>query len=344
MRKRGESIEKVSAARGEMAMRVSRRKLLAGVAAVSAATITGHREARADYPERLLKAIVPRAPGGGTDILARLMSAGVQERLKQPFIIENRADASTVIGSSAVAQSAPDGYTFLHTDNAFYQNPAILKNLPYDTLKDFSGVTMLAQAPVILIINADVPAKNLKELIDYARSQPGKISFASGGVGASTHLAGILFNLTTKLDIVHVPFRSSGPAMDALLGGHVTMQFGGISSARAHVESGKLRAIALTGKKRDPAMPEVPTFDELGVSVDIASIWGVHMPAGTPLSIRRKLRDTMVEVMRTPMVSTRMSELGYEIIGNTPEEHDAQTRELVSFWLEVGKKVPLAIN
>ena len=326
-------------------MRISRRSLLAGVAAASTGLMTaGIRNARADYPDRLLKAIVPRAPGGGTDILARLMSAGVQERLKQPFIIENRADASTVIGSSAVAQSAPDGYTFLHTDNAFYQNPAILKNLPYDTLKDFAGVTMLAQAPVILIVNADVPAKNLGELIDYARSQPGKLSFASGGVGASTHLAGVLFNLATKLDIVHVPFRSSGPALDALLGGHVTMQFGGISSARAHVETGKLRAIAMTGKKRDPAMPAVPTFDELGVTVDISSIWGVHTRAGTPIAVRRKLRDTMVEVMRTPQVSTRMAELGYEIIGNTPEEHDAQTRELVNFWLEVGKKVPLAIN
>jgi tripartite-type tricarboxylate transporter receptor subunit TctC len=320
----------------------TRRSIMAGMGALMLPALV--RSARAEYPDRIMKAIVPRAPGGGTDILARLMSPGIQERLKQPFIIENRADASTVMGSNAVAQSAPDGYTFLHTDNAFYQNPAILKNLPYDTLKDFSGVTMLAQAPVLLIINADVPAKNLKELIEHARANPGKISFASGGVGASTHLAGVLFNLATKLDITHVPFRSSGPALDALLGGHVTMQFGGISSARAHVESGKLRAIAVTGKKRDVAMPDVPIFDELGVAVDILSIWGVHMPGGTPLPIRRKLRDTMVEVMRTPQVSTRMTELGYEIIGNTPEEHDEQTRQLVEFWLEVGKKVPLAIN
>jgi tripartite-type tricarboxylate transporter receptor subunit TctC len=320
-------------------MTISRRTLLAATGAMAMAA--GIRDARAEYPERLLKAIVPRSPGGGTDILARLLAPGMQERLKQPFIIENRADAATAIGSHFVAQAAPDGYTFLHTDNAFYQNPAILKNLQYDTLKDFSSVTMLAQAPVILIVNANVPAKNLKELIDYAKSQPGKLSFASGGVGASTHLAGVLFNLSAGTEITHVPFRSSGPALDALLGGHVTMQFGGISSARAFIEDGKLRAMALTGKRREPAMPNVPTFDELGVPVDIQSIWGVHTPAGTPIAIRRKLRDTLVEVMRTPQVSARMAELGYEIVGNTPEEHEKQTKELIAFWIDVATRVKI---
>ncbi|MEA2935869.1 MAG: hypothetical protein QOD74_2515 [Variibacter sp.] len=322
-------------------MTINRRALLAGAAAVAISTT---RSAHAEYPERPLKAIVPRAPGGGTDILARLLSPGIQERLKQPFIIENRADASTVIGTSAVAQAAPDGYTFLHTDNAFYQNPAILKSLPYDTLKDFTGVTMLAQSPVILIINAAIPARNLSELIDYARANPGKISYGSGGVGASTHLAGVLFHLATKLDLVHAPFRSSGPALDALLGGHVTMGFGGISSSRAFIEEGKLRAMAVTGKRRDPAVPDVPTFEELGLPVDIMSIWGVHMPANTPIALRRRLRDTMVEVIHTPQISKRLAELGYEIIGNTPEEHEQQTRDLVSFWLDVGKRVPLTIN
>jgi tripartite-type tricarboxylate transporter receptor subunit TctC len=320
-------------------MTISRRTLLAATGAMAMAA--GIRSARAEYPDRVLKAIVPRSPGGGTDILARLLAPGMQERLKQPFIIENRADAATAIGTSAVAQSAPDGYTFLHTDNSFYQNPAILKNLQYDTLKDFSAVTMLAQAPVILIVNANVPAKNLKELIDYAKSQPGKLSFASGGVGASTHLAGVLFNLSAGTEITHVPFRSSGPALDALLGGHVTMQFGGISSARAFIEDGKLRAMALTGKRREPAMPDIPTFDELGVPVDILSVWGVHTPAGTPIAVRRKLRDTLVDVMRTPTVSARMAELGYEMVGNTPEEHEQQTKELIAFWIDVATKVKI---
>jgi tripartite-type tricarboxylate transporter receptor subunit TctC len=244
-----------------------------------------------------------------------------------------------------VAHSAPDGYTIFLSDNAFYQNPAVLKKLPYDTVKDFSGVTMLAQGPVVLVINPKVPAKDLKTLIEYAKTHPGELSYGSGGIGASTHLAGVLFNLAAGVDTLHVPFRSSGPALVALLGGHISMQFGGISSAKPQIESGKIRAIAVTGKRRDPALPNVPTFEEAGLKgVDMTSIWGIHAPAGTPLPVRKKLRDIFVEVMKTPETTRRLNDAGYEIIGSTPEEHEAETQRLVNFWIDLGTKIKISVD
>jgi tripartite-type tricarboxylate transporter receptor subunit TctC len=286
--------------------------------------------------------IVPRSPGGGTDILMRILSPGMRDKLGQPFLIENKPDASAVVGPNLVAHASPTGYTLLADDNAFYQNPAILKSLPYDTIKDFSGVTMLAKAPVILVINADVPARNLDELVNYAKSKPGKLTFGSGGIGSSTHIAGVQFNLAAGVKITHVPYRSSGPALDDLLGSHITMQFAGINSVKSQVEAGKLRAIAMTGSKRDPSMPDVPLFQEFGLNVDIMSVWGIHAPAGTPLEIRSRLRDTFVDVMKAPAVNKRMLDLGYNEIGSTPDELDAETKRLVALWIELGHKIKLS--
>jgi tripartite-type tricarboxylate transporter receptor subunit TctC len=269
----------------------------------------------------------------------------MQKKLGQTFLIENRPDASAVVGAELAAHATPDGYSVFLADNAFYQNPAILKKLPYDTLKDFNGVTMLAQSPVILVVGAPVPARDVKSLIQFAQANPGKLTYASGGIGASTHLAGVLFNRAAGLDLIHVPFKSSGQALESLLGNHVTMQFGGISSARAQIDAGRIRAIAVTGKKRDPSVPTVPTFEESGLTgVDITSIWGIHAPAGTPLAIRRVLRDALVDVMRMPDVNAKLFEAGYDVIGSTPEEHAAETRRLVAFWIEVATRVRISAD
>lgn len=322
-------------------MGTGRREVLAGLGALIVSALA--RGAAGDpYPNRAIQVVVPRAPGGGSDILARLLAPNMQKRAGQPFVIENRPDASAVVGAVAVARAAPDGYTAFLADNAFYQNPAVLKSLPYDTIKDFSGVTMFAQGPVILIVDASLPVKNLRELIAYAKANPGKLSYGSGGIGASTHLSGVLFDLAAGVKTEHVPFKSSGQALQSLLGGHIQMQWGGISSARQYIENGKVRAIAVTGSRRDRSAPDVPTFEESGLKgVDITSIWGLHAPAGTPLPVRRTLRDMIVEVMRMPEVTTRMNELGYDIIGSTPEEHDAETRRLVAFWLDLGTRINL---
>lgn len=296
-----------------------------------------------DFPKGTITIIVPRAPGGGSDNLSRLLQPTMEKKLGVPVVIENRPDASAVLGAQLVSRAKPDGYTLYFSDNAFYQNPAIIKDLPYDPIADFSGIIMLAQSPVILTVHPDVPVKTAKELVKYAKEKAGKLTYSHGGIGASTHLAGIQLNMAAGTNIVHVPYASSGPALNALLGGHVTMHFGGINSSKSHVKAGSLRAIGLTGGQRASAMPDVPTLKEAGVpGVEITSLWGVHAPAGTPLEIRKKLRDAFVESMADPDVKKRLDDLGYTPIGNTPEEHQTQTKELIEYWRDVGKRVNLS--
>lgn len=316
---------------------ITKRRLLvstAGLLAASPAT------AQPKYPTEAIKIVVPRAPGGGTDILVRLLQPGLEKKLGVPIIVDNRPDASAVVGSVVVAKSKADGQTFLAADNAFYQNPAILDSLPYDTLKDFSAVTLMAKGPVVLIVHPDIPARTLPELIELAKKQP--LTFASGGIGASTHLVGVMLNLRAGTSITHVPFKGSGPALIALLGGHVSMDFGGISSALPYIKDGKVRAIAVTGEHRDSNLPDVPTFQESGLKgADVESIWGLHAPRDTPIAIRKAMRDAVAEVLRQPDNTPKLVERGYEVVASTPEQHQAQTEALVAQWIEIGKKVNL---
>ena len=318
---------------------IGKRKLLAATAylLVAGATAAG---AQPKYPSEPIKIVVPRSPGGGSDILARLLAPGLEKKLGVPIIIDNRPDATAVLGATIVAKAKPDGYTFYLSDNSFYQNPAILDSVPYDTIKDFTAVTMMAQGPVILIVYPDVPARTLAELIEVAKKD--NLTYASGGVGSSTHLVGVMVNLKAGTNIQHIPFKSSGQALIALLGGHVSMQFGGISSAAPYIKDGKVRAIAITGDQRDPSMPDVPTLQESGLKgADVLSVWGLHAPSGTPIEIRRTMRDAVAAVMRDPETARQLAERGYQIVANTPEEHQAQTDALVTQWIEVGKKVNL---
>jgi len=320
----------------------SKRSFLAAMAGLIAAGACGSATAAPPYPSRPVTFIVPRSPGGGSDVLIRLLSTDLGKKLGVPVIVENRPDATAILGAEVVSRADPDGYTLYLADNSFYQNPAILPKVPYDTIKDFSAVTMLAQGPVILIVHPSVPANNLQELLALARKEPGRLTFASGGIGASTHLAGVMLNYRAGTEMLHVPYKSSGDALKGLLSGDVSMQFGGISSARPLVEAGRVKAIAVTGDQRDPAMPDVPTLQEQGLSgADVMSLWGVHAPAGTPLEVRSKLRDALVEVMQVPAMKQKLQGLGYAVVGNTPQEHQAQTEKVVQFWIDLSKKVDL---
>jgi tripartite-type tricarboxylate transporter receptor subunit TctC len=315
---------------------IGKRRLLASAAGL----LVARKASAAAYPSDSIKLIVPRAPGGGTDVLARLLAPSLEKKLGVPIIVDNRPDATAVLGAQIVTKAKPDGYTFYASDNSFYQNPAILDQLPYDTLKDFTAVTMIAQGPVILIVHPDVPARTLPELIALAKTTP--LTFASGGIGASTHLVGVMVNLKAGINIQHIPFKGSGPALIALLGGHVSMQYGGISSAAPYVKDGKVRAIAVTGDHRDPSMPDVPTLQEAGLKgADVASIWGLHAPPNTPIEIRRAVRDAVAAVMQDPELKQKLADRGYEPIVNTPEAQQAETARLVNQWIEVGKTVNL---
>ncbi len=250
------------------------------------------------YPIRPVRIIVPFAPGGGTDILTRMMAPRLADLMGQQFVVDNRPGASSQIGTDLAARSAPDGYTLLHVDTSFTSNPSLYPKLPYDSVKDFAPVALLASAPVVLIVHPSVPVKALGQLVALAKARPGALNFATGGAGSGTHLGLELLKSAAKIDLVHIPYKGSGPAAAAVLGGQVAMMFAGPSSAKPHVDAGRLRPVAITGEQRNPALPAVPTFVESGLQgVDSGTYWGALAPAGTPREIVGAVNAAMVKVL-----------------------------------------------
>mgnify|MGYP000016117870 CR=1 FL=1 len=289
------------------------------------------------FPDRPVKIIIPYAPGGGTDNLVRTIAPTIGASMGQQLVIENRPGGNSIIGTELVAKAPPDGYTLMATDTAVLVNPGLFRaKMPFDTAKAFSGVTMMAYAPVLLVVHPSVPAGTLQELLALARAKPGYLNYASGGSGTSTHLAAELMKLSAKVFITHIPYKGTGPAMTDLLGGQVHMQFAGISSARSHVEAGKLRALAVTNVTRNPAMPTVPTFEELGIkNVDADSYWGIYAPAGTPPAVLAALNRHFVAAMRSPAHAERLASLGYLPLANTHQEHTQQMQSMIAGWTDL---------
>jgi tripartite-type tricarboxylate transporter receptor subunit TctC len=297
-----------------------------------------------DYPSRPIRLIVPFAPGGGTDILVRILSPRLSTSLGQQIVVENRPGASSVIGTGEVVRSAPDGYTLLAVDTSFTVNPSLQPKMPYDSLKDLSPVIHLAAAPVILVVHPSVAAKSVADLVALAKAKPGGLSYASGGNGASTHLAGELFKMVAGVDVVHIPYKGTGPAIADVVAGQVQMNFAGISSARPHVEGGRLRAIAVTGARRNSALPDVPTFSEAGLQVDAGTHWGLLAPAGTPPAVIRKLNAETDRVLQLPEVKARIAELGFEAAGGAPEAWAALIRSEMAKWAKVVKEARIKLD
>ena len=309
-----------------------RRLLLTLIAAV---LLPGAAAAQT-FPNKPIRVVIPYQAGGGTDNLVRVIAPEVSSTIGQQIVVDNRPGAASAIGTEIVANAAPDGYTLLATDSAVLINPGLIKNLPFDTVKSLTGVTMMATAPVLLVVHPSVKANTLQELIALAKAKPGALNYASGGNGTAPHLAGELMKLVAGVDIVHVPYKGTGPATTALLSGDVQMQFTGISSAKPLAESGKLRAIALTGGKRNSAMPDVPSFEEAGLKgVEANSWWGLYAPAATPPAVIKTINEHFARALRKPELAERLAGLGFEIVANAPEEHTEQMRKMIAQWTDV---------
>jgi tripartite-type tricarboxylate transporter receptor subunit TctC len=260
------------------------------------------------YPNRPIKMIVPFAPGGATDIIARTVAQKLSDRVGQPVVVENKPGAGTTVGNAEVAKARPDGYTLLFAPTPFVISQVVYPTLPYDPRKDFAPVSLLATSPFILVTNASITARNVGELVAQAKAKPGALTFCSAGNGTVPHLAGELFKLRAGVDIVHVPYKGGGPAIVDLVGGQVNMMFATPIEVAQHVQSGKLRVLATTSLKRLPAFADVPTLDESGYpGFEVASFFGVLAPAGTPSDIVARLAADLATVMELPDVRERFA-------------------------------------
>ncbi len=313
------------------------RLRFAGLALMVAGAIVSAAACMAQtYPARSIRVIVPFAPGGGTDILTRTIAPRLSDMLGQQLVIDNRAGGGSTIGSEMVSKAAADGYTLLMVDTSYTTNPSLYSKLPYDSARDFAPVSLMAAAPVILIVHPSVPVRTVKEFVALAKAKPGQLNFASGGPGSSTHLGGELLKLVAGIDLVHIPYKGTGPAVADVLGGQVVMMFAGISSIKQHVAVGRLRAIAVTGDQRSPAMPEVPTFIESGLKgVDSGTYWGCLAPAATPKDIINKVSAAMASVLKLAEIQPRLIDLGFDPIGGSPEQFAANIKSETEKWARV---------
>ena len=303
------------------------------------ATLAAHANAQA-WPSKPIKWVVPFAPGGTTDILARVVGEKLAIALGQPVIIENKPGAGGGLGAEFTAKAAPDGYTIMGgTISTHAINASLYAKLPYDPIRDFVAITLIARVPNMLVINPSVPAGNVKELIVLLKANPGKYSFASSGNGTSQHLSGELFKTMAGVDMQHIPYKGSPPALQDVMGGQVTMTFDNITTAWPLAKGGKLRALAVTTAARSPIAPDVPTLAESGLpGFEVGSWQGVFAPAGTPPEIVKRLNTEIVKILKLPDVSEKLVELGAEPVGNTAEEFTALVKAEVVKWADVVKK------
>jgi tripartite-type tricarboxylate transporter receptor subunit TctC len=296
-------------------------------------------QAPSAYPSKPIRVIVPFSPGGSADNLARTMQPGLSTALGQPLVIDNRGGASSAIGTEIAARALADGYTMLLVTTTHTVNPSLVKKLPYDTIRDFAPVSLAVSQPNILAIHPSVPSKSVKELVAYARSKSGHLTYASGGSGSSPHLSGELFRLIAGIDLTHVPFKGSGPGAIALLGGQVTMMFAGPLLFEPHIKSGKLRALAVADRKRSSIMADVPTMAEAGFpGIETGTWYGFLAPAGTPAAIAQTFHETVVNVMAQPEMKSRLLAQGVDIVGADPREFDRIIREEIEKWSKLVKR------
>jgi len=300
--------------------------------------------ALAAYPEKPVRIVVPFAPGGGTDLIARTLGAGMSAELKTPVIIDNKPGAGTVIGTDAVAKSPPDGYTLVMASFAHAVNPSLQPKLPFSTEKDFAPVILVGRGPNVLTVRADSPHKTVADIIAAAKANPKKLTYASQGNGTSAHLAGELFSNLAKVELTHVPYRGAGPAINDLLGGQVDMIFGTAAAVGTFLESGKLRAIAVTTAERSPALKGVPAIAEVVPGYVVESWYGLYAPAGTPADVIARLNAAAKKAAQTENFRKRVAEEGLAITAGSPSELDAYVKAEEARWRKVVKENNITAN
>jgi tripartite-type tricarboxylate transporter receptor subunit TctC len=288
------------------------------------------------YPAKPIKIVVPYPPGGFNDTLGRTLAAKFTDAWGQPSFVENKPGGNTLIGSDFVAKAAPDGYTLLVVAFPFAVTPSLIKAMPYDTLRDFAPVILAAQSPNLLVVNPQLPVKSVGELIALAKAQPGKLSYASTGNGSSNHISMELFKSMAGVDILHIPYKGSAPAVTDLLGGQVGVMFDNVPNVLPHVKAGRLRGLATTGTKRAALAPDIPTVAEAGVPGYEVTVWfGLVAPAGTPREIVQKLNAEVVKILAMPDVRERFLAQGVEPVGSTPEQFGEHIRGQMAKWSKV---------
>ena len=292
-----------------------------------------------NYPARPVRMVNPSSPGGGADIIGRLVGAQFSKTFGQNFMTDNRPGAANIIATEIVAKSPPDGYTLLvAATGTFVTNPLVYAKLPYAD-RDFETIAIVADAPFILTVHPSIPVRSVRELTALAKARPGELTYASFGTGSSSHLAGELFQVMTRTRLLHVPYKGSAPGMADLLAGNITMKFDGGLASVPHIKSGRIRPLGVAALRRLPQIPDVPTLSEAGLRDFQAGSWyGLMAPAGTPLEIITRLHVELVKALKQPDLQQRITDLGADVVGNTPEEFSAQILREREVWAKVVKQ------
>ena len=296
----------------------------------------------ATYPEKPVTIIVPFAPGGSTDMVARMLTLKMGEKLGQPFIVENKPGATGAIGATQVKRSAADGYTLLVASiGIFATNPFLQKNLPYDPTKDFDLLTVAVRSPNVLFVNPNLPVNNVAELVAYLKGKPNKVSFVSSGAGSTDHLSAALFWQKTGTTGIHIPYKGGAPAISDVIAGHADASFQNLNVVSGHIKAGKLKALAITSEKRSPLLPDVPTMAEAGIKDMVVYSWqAVAAPKGLPSGVKNALHGALVSTLKDAEIAKKLTDPGFEIVASTPQEFSAFLDQELARWknvIEAGK-------
>ena len=299
----------------------------------------------AEWPNKTVRIVVPFAPGGGTDYVARLTAQRLTEHFSQTFIVENKPGAGGLTGTDLIAKSKPDGYSFVIVSGSHTINPNLYKVLPYDTRRDFLPVSNLVIGPAILVVSPSLKINSLKELISLAKSKPGELSFASSGNGSPPHLGGELFKAMAGIDLVHIPYKGNGPAYNDLMGGQISLMFPNIATALPFVKSGKLKALAVTSKNRSKIAPELPTMSEAGLDgYELSSWFGMLAPIDTPMSIVQQLHQEIYKIYQSQDIREKLLSQGVEPLASSPSEFSQQINNEIDYWSKTFKSKNLKID